>query len=172
MRRHARYGPTDRYLSPPATGMCISVFALIQRGPRVLVGRPNSHERWTSDWLFSWLFYPKDELEEALQEARLPSSYLWEGEDPTAALRRIMLDQLWIKKYKASAPKIFSYYSESDWYPGNRHWDLAIVYPVRILQSVKRPPWWKELGFVAKKSLRADDFGWNSDFAKDLGIVK
>ncbi|TMP97210.1 MAG: hypothetical protein E6K99_09195 [Thaumarchaeota archaeon] len=56
-------------------------------------------------------------------------------------------------------------------YPGNSHWDLAIVYPVKLLQPVRRPPWWRVLGFVEKSRLRAKQFGWNADFVRDLGIV-
>src|SRR5207247_814443 len=41
LRRHARYGPPDHYLSPPSAGMCLSVFALVEgfRGSR---GRPKT----------------------------------------------------------------------------------------------------------------------------------
>src|SRR5437870_290139 len=111
------------------------------------------------------------ERKEALLEKRLPSTYLWEGEDPKAALRRIMNDQLQVSKSRAGGPRVLSYYSPSDWYPGNSHWDLAIVYPVKLLQPVRRPPWWRVLGFVEKSRLRAKQFGWNADFVRDLGIV-
>jgi hypothetical protein len=171
VRRHARYGPPDHYLSPPSAGMCLSVFALAERGSEVLVGVPKLHDRWTSEWLLSWHYYGEEELKEALLEKRLPSTYLWEGEDPKVALRRIMNDQLNIRKFKATGPRVLSYYSPSDWYPGNNHWDLAIVYPVKVQQPVGRPPWWRALGFVEKSSLRAKQFGWNADFVRDLGIV-
>ena len=154
VRRHARYGPSDHYLSPPSAGMCLSVFALAERGSEVLVGVPKRHERWTSEWLLGWHFYGEEELKEALLEKRLPSTYLWEGEDPKAALQRIMNDQLRVSKFKAGEPRVLSYYSPSDWYPGNNHWDLAIVYPVKVQQPVGRPPWWRELGFVEKSRLR------------------
>ena len=36
LRRHARYGPPDHYLSPPSAGMCLSVFALVEKGSEVL----------------------------------------------------------------------------------------------------------------------------------------
>jgi len=171
LRRHARYGPTDHYLSPPSAGMCLSVFALVERGSEVLVGVPKRHERWTSEWLLAWHFYTEKELKEALLEKRLPSTYLWEGEDPKAALRRIMNDQLQVRKFRAGGPRVLSYYSPSDWYPGNNHWDIPIVYPVKLLQPVGRPPWWRELGFVEKSRFRAKQFGWNADFVRDLGVV-
>ena len=171
LRRHARYGPPDHYLSPPSAGMCLSVFALVERGSEVLVGVPKRHERWTSEWLLAWHFYTEEELKEALLEKRLPSTYLWEGEDPKAALDRIMNDQLQVSKFRAGGPRVLSYYSPSDWYPGNSHWDLAIVYPVKLLHPVRRPPWWRVLGFVEKSRLRAKQFGWNADLVRDLGIV-
>ena len=171
LRRHARYGPPDHYLSPPSAGMCLSVFALVERGSEVLVGVPKRHERWTSEWLLAWHFYTEEELKEALLEKRLPSTYLWEGEDPEAALRRITNDQLQVSKFRAGGPRVLSYYSPSDWYPGNSHWDLAIVYPVKLLQAVGRLPWWRVLGFVEESRLRAKQFGWNADFVRDLGIV-
>ncbi|TLY02934.1 MAG: hypothetical protein E6K95_04525 [Thaumarchaeota archaeon] len=172
VRRHARYGPPDHYLSPPSAGICLSVFAQVERGSQVLVGVPKRHERWTSEWLLSWHFYEEEELKEALLEKRLPSTYLWEGEDPKAALRRIMNDQLHVTKFKAGEPRVLSYYSPSDWYPGNNHWDIAIVYRVGVSQPVRKLPWWKQLGFVEKSRLRASQFGWNADFVKDLGIAK
>ena len=172
VRRHARYGPTDHYLSPPIAGMCLSVFALVERGSEVLVGVPKRHQRWTSEWLLAWHFYEEEELKEALLEKRLPSTYLWEGEDPKRALCRIMNDQLHVRKFKAAGPRVLSYYSPSDWYPGNSHWDIAMVYSVRVSEPVRKLPWWKQLGFVERSKLRARDFGWNSDFVKDLGIAK
>ena len=172
VRRHARYGPTDRYLSPPAAGVCLSVFALAEEGSRVLVGTPKPHKRWTSEWLFSWAHYSKDELDKVFQGRMLPSTYLLEGEDPKDALDRIVGDQIRVRKYRATSPLILSYNSPSDWYPGNSHWDLAIVYPVKLQQSLRRPLWWRELEFVQKSRLRAKEFGWNADFVRDLGIVK
>ena len=172
LRRHARYGPPDHYLSPPSAGMCLSVFALVERGSEVLVGVPKRHERWTSEWLLAWHFYTEEELKEALLEKRLPSTYLWEGEDPKDALRRIMNGQLQVSKFTAGGPRVLSYYSPSDWYPGNNHWDIAIVYRVGVSQPVGKLPWWKRLGFVERSELRASQFGWNADFVKDLGIAK
>jgi len=125
-----------------------------------------------NEWLFSWRVYPKDELKEALKGRMLPSTYLWEGEDPEAALRRIMIDQLQMRKYTASGPRILSYFSPSDWYPGNRHWDIPIVYSVRTSQPVPSLPWWRELRYMTKSRLRASQFGWNADFVKDLGIAR
>ncbi len=172
MQKHARYGPPDRYLPPPAAGMCISVFVVAKRGGKILVGIPETNDRWTTEWVSGWLMYSKEEREEQYRKKRLPSTYLWEGEHPDDALRRVMLNQLGIGKFAASSPKVFSYLAPSDWYPGNHHWDLVFVYWVRTTESPKRSPWWREVGFVETKKLREEEFGWNGDLMRDLKILQ
>lgn len=172
MIRHVRYGPKDRYLDPPAAGMCMSVFAVVSRNGQVLVGRPAPHRAWKSKWLFSWAFFAPEELREAYVDRRLPSSYLLEGEDPRHGLERIMKDQLGVGDFTATGPRVFSYVAPSDWYPGHDHWDLAFVYDVLFDGPVKRRPWWKELRFEDRAALRAEEFGWNADFVKDIGVAE
>jgi len=173
--RFARYGPTDHYEDAPAAGMCISVFAVVKRSGKkgILLGTPKPDEKWATEWISSWRSYTERELVEASSQWRLPSSYLREGEHPEEAVRRIMEGELGIGDYSLSkkGPKIFSYNSPSDWYPGNTHWDLAIVYDVRVrgkgLKDV--PRWWQELEFVKKKKdFLSKDYGWNDDFMRDL----
>ena len=168
--RHALYGPQNRYPPPPEGGMCISVFAVVVRGGKILLGIPAKHKHWTSEWVPGWLMYSKDELAEAFQQWRLPSSYLVAGEHPDGALRRVMLDQLQIGNFTLTAPKILSYYSASDWYPGKHHWDLVFVYSVRTDQRLGKPPWWRELAFVDRSRLAGKEFGWNADLMKDLKL--
>jgi len=171
MIRHARYGPRDRYLDPPPAGMCLSVFALVTRRGKVLVGKPRPHRAWKANWLFSWSTYTQRELDEAYQALRLPSSYLLEGEDPKDGLSRVMKDQLGVSEYRTTGLRVFSYVAPSDWYPGHDHWDLAFVYDVAFDGPLPAPPWWERLQFESRVSLTASDFGWNSDLAEDLGIV-
>jgi hypothetical protein len=151
--------------------MCISVFAIVKRGGRVLVGVPEWSERWTREWISSLLSYSQDERLEAERQTRLPSTYIYEGEHPEDALKRIMNDQLGVKKFSLSTPKIFSYNSPSDWYPGNDHWDLVFVYRVATSQAPRKRPLWKELVFLDRRALGKRDFGWNNDFVRDLGLV-
>ncbi len=151
--------------------MCISVFAVVKRGAKVLAGVPKWSERWTSEWISSLLSYSQEERREAERQTRLPSTYIYEGENPDDALKRIMRDQLGVKTFSASAPRIFSYNSPSDWYPGSYHWDLAFAYKVGISQKPRKSPNWKELEFLDRRELKKKDFGWNSDFVRDLGIV-
>jgi hypothetical protein len=151
--------------------MCISVFAIVKRAGKVLVGVPEWSERWTTEWLSSLLTYPQEERREAERQTRLPSTYIYEGENPQDALMRIMNDQLGIKKFSSSPPKIFSYNSPSDWYPVNDHWDLVFVYQVRTTKESRERPLWKELVFLDRRALEKRDFGWNNDFVRDIGLV-
>ncbi len=171
MQKHARYGPCDRYLPPPGAGMCISVFAVIKRGGKVLVGVPKPHKRWKSEWVSGWLMYSDEELDKIYGQTRLPSSYVYEGEHPDQALRRVMRDELRIERFSAPTDRIISYNSPSDWYPGNFHWDLVFVYNVRTSASPGKLPWWRELVFLGRNELQKRDLGWNQDMMKDLGLV-
>jgi len=172
MNRYARYGPSDRYPSPPPAGMCISVFAVIRKDHKVLVGIPRPHKFWTSRWIPQWLIYPKEELNKVYdKQSRLPSCYLLEGEHPDHALDRVMREQLGINQFSHSGPQVMSYNSISDWYPGESHWDLVFVYAVEKARPRKmKLPWWKELVFLDRRDLRERDFGWNEDLMKDLDL--
>jgi hypothetical protein len=179
--KFARYGPADRYESVPGAGMCISAFGLVRRQGKkgVLLGLPRQDARWISEWVSGWKNYDEKELTESYSQWRLPSTYLMEGENPEDALRRVMADQLEMQDYTISrkGPMVFSYNTPSDWYPGYNHWDLALVYDVKVKQksqpSVKSlPKWWQELYYVKKKKeFRDKDYGWNDDLMRDLGLV-
>jgi hypothetical protein len=182
-KRFARYGPLERYEASPKAGMCLSAFALVRRVRQkgVLFGLPKPDKRWLSDWMVSWHNYSSEELSKIYDEWRLPSSYLLEGDHPLDSIRRIMGEQLGIKKYEVSgSPMVFSYTSPSSWYPGNNHWDLAFVYSVSINSrkdddiadnQVSRSLWRELRFFESKKQLRSKDFGWNDDLIQDLGLI-
>jgi hypothetical protein len=178
--KFARYGPSDHYEEVPPAGMCISVFALVRRAGKkgVLLGQPKQDSRWASEWLGAWKMYSEKELAEAYHQWRLPSSYLREGEHPEDAIKRIMTDQVEMGDYSISkkGPRVFSYSTPSDWYPGINHWDLAFVYDVKVKTKGKDkeiPKWWQALLFVKKKKdFRDKDYGWNEDFMHDLGLVE
>ncbi len=151
--------------------MCLSVFAIVKRNGSVLVGVPEWSKRWVEEWISSLAAYPENERREAERHTRLPSTYIFEGEHPEAALKRIMNDQLGVKKFSTSPPKVFSYNSPSDWYPGHDHWDLVFAYEVRISQEPRKRSLWRELTFAGKRDVRKRDFGWNNDFVRDLGLA-
>jgi ADP-ribose pyrophosphatase YjhB (NUDIX family) len=170
--RHARYGPLDRYETPPAAGMCISVFAVVQRGRKVLVGTPAQHPRWPEDWIPQFAIYPKAEQEAVWRTRRLPSCYLREGEDPAAALERILREQLGAKRYEVGKLEVSSWLAPSDWYPGHQHWDLALTYRVKASLPAKPGAWWAQLGYEEPRTLKSADFGWNHDFVEAIGVAK
>jgi len=180
--RFARYGPSDRYESPPPAGMCISVFAVVRRQGKkkgVLLGLPRPDNRWPTEWITSWRTYPDRELTRAYQQWRLPSVYLAEGEHPDEALNRIMKDQLMISDFTIDeSPRVYSYYYPSDWYPGNNHWDLVFVYDIKVRAKdlpakANVPHWWQEISFAKKKKdFRGKDYGGNSDLMVDLGLLE
>ncbi len=168
----AWYGPIDRYNPAPGGGMCISVFAVVKKGEAYLIGRPRRVERWFSEWLPAWNAYAKKDLEDVFKQWRLPSGYLREGEHPDECLRRVIRDQIGVKEFKVSAPRVFSYTAPSDWYPGHRHWDIVFAYDVTLDEEPSDLPWWRELRFVERSDLQRLNFGWNDDFMADLGIVE
>ena len=151
--------------------MCISVFALVRKRGNVLVGVPKRSGRWATEWLSSISKYTGKGLEEEWSATRLPATYIFEGEHPDDALGRVMRDQLGVNKFSLSRPRVFSYFAPSNWYPGNKHWDLAFAYEVRTTQKPRDHPHWKELLFLSKGELRKRNFGWNNDFIHDLQLV-
>jgi hypothetical protein len=87
-------------------------------------------------------------------------------------LARVMRDQLEVKKYRASPPLVLSWYSLSDWYPGERHWDLLFAYKVKAQLPSKIFPWWRDLSWVVTATLHARNFGWNRELMQQLGLVR
>jgi len=171
MRRYASYGPTDRYPPAPGAGMCISVFAVIRREGRLLMGVPRDKKKWIAEWVPNWGFYSEKDLRSEFRRWRLPSGYLLEGEHPDAAVERVVRDQLRVDPSPPSARTVLSYSTPSDWYPGNDHWDLVFVYELGVGGPIVRPPWWKELRFLTRSELDGADLGWNDDLMRDLGLV-
>jgi hypothetical protein len=168
LRKLARYGPPDRYGPPPPAGMCISVFAVLRSKGGLLVGVSKGNRRWASEWLPSITKNTGKELEKELAVWRLPSAYIREGEHPDDALKRVLRGQLRLSKFEYSSPRVFSYAEPSDWYPGNKHWDLAFAYEVKTTQTPRRDPNWKELLFLGAGELRRRSFGWNNDFVLEV----
>jgi len=152
--------------------MCISVFAVVRKRGSVLVGVSKKGGRWTSEWLPSITKSAGKDLDQELVVWRLPSAYIYEGEHPNGALERVMRDQLGVSKFAYSSPTVFSYAEPSEWYPGNKHWDLAFAYEVTTTQRPRKDSHWKELLFLDEEELRKRDFGWNNDFVREVAESK
>lgn len=171
-QRHARYGPPDRYPAPPPAGLCMSAFAVLRQGRKVLVGVPAPHPRWEQDFIPQFRIYAKDDLAAAFSTPRLPGVYLREGEHPDAALARVVREQLGARAYEAAKPDISSWQAPSDWYPGHQHWDLCFAYRVKAALPKRVPPWWRSLAWADPGQLRAADLGWNGDLMVHLGLAQ
>jgi ADP-ribose pyrophosphatase YjhB (NUDIX family) len=171
-QRHARYGPEDRYEAPPPAGFCISVFAIVRKGAKVLVGQPAEHPRWLEDWVPQFRIYPKEDYEAVWRTPRLPSCYLREGEHPEAALQRVLREQVGARQVEVKGLDVSSWLAPSDWYPGHSHWDLCFAYEVRAQPPAKPKAWWSELAWKDPKALKAKDFGWNADLMQALGLAR
>jgi len=148
--------------------MCISVFALVRKGDRLLVGVPKRGGKWSSEWLPSISKNTGRALEEEWEAPHLPSAYIFEGEHPDLALERVVRGPLGITRFTYSSARVFSYSEESDWYPGNKHWDLAFAYEVTTAQTLRKRSYWKELLFLDVEELLKRNFGWNNDFVRDV----
>ncbi len=70
--------------------MCISVFAIVRREGKLLMGVPKGKRRWISDWVPAWGSYTKEDLDSEFKRWRLPSGYLLEGEHPDQTIKRVM----------------------------------------------------------------------------------
>jgi len=158
MAKFVRYGPAPRYGMPEA-GFCASSFVLVRRGAKVLAGIPRKHSKWTKEWAPNWLVYDKDRMVDEFQSWRLPASYLYEGEGPDAAARRVLRDQLRIRGTDLGRCLCCSFYDPSSWFPGRKHYDLCFVYEVRGVTPNATPPWWQRLEFVDAKVLKNEDLG-------------
>jgi len=176
-KKQARYGPIDRYGPPPGAGMCISVFIVIRPAGRkqVLLGLMKPSQEWQDEWLSGLSVYPENEKKLVFDQWRLPSCYLREGENPRGAVDRVLKDQVNLQSFGVSdTPRVFSYSSKSDWYPGNEHWDLVFAYDVKTGSNKppENPKWWREMRYYdSRKEIESMDFGWNSDFMHDLNLL-
>ncbi len=171
MAKFARYGPAPRYDLPEA-GFCLSSFAILQQETEVLLGIPKEHPRW-EEWAPNFGAYDSEEREAEFHSWRFPTAYLYEGEHPDDALKRVVEDQLDQKEYEAGAATTHAFYDPSDWFPGRRHYDLCFVYDVEASPAEVPPPWFSRLELVESSSLKGQDFGSDmGDLAVALGLVQ
>lgn len=158
MAKFVRYGPAPRYGMPEA-GFCAGSFVLVRDGRKILAGIPERHRKWREQWQPNINSYRPQDQEAEFQSWRLPAAYLYEGEHPDDAARRVMRDQLRIPLRRVGQPAIYSFYDPSSWYPGRRHYDLCFVYEARGSARRDTPPWWKRLEFVELTFLRKRELG-------------
>jgi len=158
MAKFVRYGPPPRYGMPEA-GFCASSFVLVRNGSRVLAGIARDHRKWREQWQPNISAYRPQDQEAEFRSWRLPAAYLYEGEHPDDAARRVMRDQLRIRVKRLDRPAIHSFYDSSSWYSGQRHYDLCFVYEVEGSAPRSVPAWWQRLEFVGPAFLRNQELG-------------
>ncbi len=154
----ALFGPSEKHFVPMG-GFCISVFAVLQSGSELLLGKPRQHGRWQDEWAPNWRLYDSGQLEAELRRWRFPSSYVEEGESPEHALGRVMNEQLGVREYTLQSSRLLNFYEPSRRYPGRYHWDYCFVFRVMANFSPHDLPWFSELRYIAPSSLDATDFG-------------
>lgn len=158
MAKFVRYGPPPRYGMPEA-GFCASSFVIVRRGSKILAGVPKEHPRWTKEWAPNWLVYAREAVENEMESWRLPASYLYEGENPDEAAKRVARDQLRLRPTDLGRPACYAFYDTSSWYAGHKHYDLCFVYEVRTNPPKVVPPWWQRLEWVQPSFLRKQELG-------------
>ncbi len=158
MAKFVRYGPPPRYRMPEA-GFCASSFVLVRNGGKVLAGIAREHRRWREQWQPNINAYRPQDQEAEFRSWRLPAAYLYEGEHPDDAARRVLRDQLAVPPKKLERPVIYSFYDPSSWYRGARHYDLCFVYEIPGNAPRAVPPWWERLEFVGPRFLRGRELG-------------
>jgi hypothetical protein len=126
----ALFGPD---FGVPWGGFCASVFVVVTRGRKVLVGRMAEDPRWDDEWNPNMRFYDGERRAALYQGVRFPATYLKLGEHPEAAAKRVWTDQLGLSGApKLAAPVIVSEAGPSRRYPDRLHWDICFVYGARV----------------------------------------
>lgn len=151
------FGPSEKHYIPPG-GFCISVFAFIRNGNRILLVRPVNHEKWI-EWAPNWRGYSQEALDREMRSWRFPSSYVKIGEHPDMTLGRVMEDQLEIKEFRAGNFRLFNYYTPSRRYPGEMHWDYCFIYEVQTNTKSTTKPWLDAVDYISIEQLKEEDFG-------------
>lgn len=152
------FGPSEHH-SVMRGGFCISVFAIVRDGGKVLLGKPQHHPRWVQEWAPNWSIYDPISLSEEYRRWRFPSSYISAGEAPKETLQRVMQDQLSAPQYEMKTHTLRNYYGPSRRYPGEMHWDYVFLFEVAIPQLPDTPPWYSTLEYRDLSQMKEVEFG-------------
>lgn len=136
----------------PPGGFCLSVFLVVRREGRVLVGQMAEDEReiWLEQWQPNLRYYEGEKWTRAFQGLRLPATYLREGEHPETAAERIWVGQLGFDTLpELQGPTIVSEAGPSNRAPGYEHWDVLFLYEVDGPELPEdRPRHWDRLAYA------------------------
>ncbi len=151
-------GPTDQHYVMKG-GFCISSFAIIREGSKLLLVKPLDHPRWLGEWAPNWRIYDPVSLSEEYRRWRFPSTYHFEGEAPEEALGRVMVEQLGLPQYAVTNHRLKSYFSPSRRFPGEMHWDYCFFFEISLKDPPVGRPWFSAVEFREGSSLRPLEFG-------------
>lgn len=150
----AYFGPSEQH-SVPEGGFCISVFAILRREGKVLLVKPRENVIW-QQWAPNWKGYEPERLSAEMVRWRLPATYVREGEAPKDGLRRVMEDQLGVKRYSSAEPRLLNFYEPSRRFPGRMHWDYCFVFDVSTDQDVKQQEWLTDVAFMDPSGVKSE----------------
>ena len=151
-RRFAAFSKNSlppRVKTVPEGGMCISAFLVISKKGEpesVLMGKINKNAEWDHIGAI-----PRKRLEGFAAGWMLPSSHLMLFETPEGAARRILREQLGMRKQGLRGPLAFSDTSG----PSN-HWDIGFIFTGET-ETAPSSAAWDELRFVDVGKLKRDD---------------
>lgn len=150
-------GPARGFRKLPRAGMCLSAFAFIRQGERLLLGKYADDPRWED----------LTGLDESRRRAHgrgwtIPATHLRFGEDPRAAGRRVADEVCGLAGLALSEPRVEVDVGPPARFPqADDHYDVWFFLDaeVRAPGAIAKPPWYRELAFVDAASLPKEAWG-------------
>ena len=167
LKRWARFGPDNpsKLTHIPKGGVCISAFVVVKRGNLILLGLPRVHDAWPRKGGYAKWRLVEPEMRSAWL---LPATHLQIGEHPDHAARRISHEWAGLK----GKPRFMMIQSHLRRRGRRNHWDLCIVYELRVRRLPKCKPWWSKMQFADSAQIRRMKLGrGHKDVLKEGGYV-
>jgi ADP-ribose pyrophosphatase YjhB (NUDIX family) len=153
----------------PKGGACISTFLVLTGKNGILVGKMAKPEVWVEKFFVGETFAPKYA---SSGKWVLPASHLKFGEAPEDAAKRVLAEQLGLRRVKLRLGEVQSHLSQDPNDPEAAHWDVCFVYEGKVRGAFKRPEWFSELTFVKGKGITVQDFTrGHGDVLKKFGVI-
>ena len=155
--------------SIPEGGMCLSSFLVVWKDDehKVLLGKLNKNYDWVNTGALD-----KDSASRNSERWMLPSSHLMLFENPKAAAKRVLNEQLGLDAQGIQGPQVFSEVYDAPKYEIKNHWDMEFVFTKQI-ENTERigHPAWTELQFLDVRNLQDKEFARNhQDILAEVGL--
>lgn len=155
--------------SIPKGGMCLSAFLVLWKDEvhSVLLGKLNKNFDWINLGALD-----KDSTSRISERWILPSSHLMLYENPRAAAKRVLNEQLGLGDEGIQGPQVFSEVYDAPRFEIKNHWDMEFVFTKQIKNTERVVhPAWNELKFLDVRNLRDDEFARNhQDVLGEAGL--